>query len=205
MRPLRFFYVALLLLLAACAHPAPVTSPAGTAQSRAMPGAPDAACRGSDPAFAEKAEALIGTGIDDQRASFAQDAPALRPDPELTRIARARSCDMAHGADFSHNDAEGHFIAGDMVREDFGNLGAVGENIMRMGNDTLAMIGASRPFGPEEFARVAVEGWMKSPGHRAQILDPHYDSSGVGVAIVDGQAFATQVFRGPPSNRKDFN
>jgi len=158
---------------------------------------PSAPCQGSDQAFAQKAEALIIEGIDGERAQLAPDAPRLKPDPELTRIARLRSCDMAHGADFSHTDGEGNFIAGEMVEQRFGRYGATGENIMKMGS-SLAPGVATRPFGPEEFARVAVDGWMKSPGHRENILNSRYDLSGIGVAMVDGQAFATQIFRGPP-------
>ena len=75
-----------------------------------------ALCLDSDPTFAEKAEALIAAGVNAERAKFALEARALQPDPRLTRIAQRRSCDMAHGADFSHTDANGHFIAGAMVR-----------------------------------------------------------------------------------------
>jgi uncharacterized protein YkwD len=189
-----------------------------------FPGDRPQSCPYSDQAFAQVAEALIAEGIDAERAQFAPDAPRLKSDPDLTRIARVRSCDMGHGADFSHTDGEGNFIAGDMVEARFGRYGAIGENIRKVGearphsgqngpvdrferrtprawasgrNSSLAPI-ATRPFGPEEFARVAVDGWMKSPGHRENILNPRYDSSGIGVAMVDGQAFATQVFRGPP-------
>jgi uncharacterized protein YkwD len=189
-----------------------------------FPGERPQSCPYSDQAFARVAEALITDGINAQRARFAPDAPRLKPDPELTRIARFRSCDMGHGADFSHTDEKGNFIAGDMVDQYFGRYGATGENIMKMGEarprsgqngpvdrfewrtprawasgrtSSFAPI-ATRPFGPEEFARIAVDGWMKSPGHRENILNPRYDSSGIGVAMVDGQAFATQVFRGPP-------
>jgi uncharacterized protein YkwD len=149
---------------------------------------------GNDETFAQEAEALIAQEIGTQRTKVAPDAPPLMPDIDLTRIAQRRSCDMARGtSDFSHTDAQGNFIAGDMVRARFGPYGSVGENIMEMSG--------TRAFGPEEFARVAVEGWMKSPGHRANILNPRYDTSGVGVAMAGDRAFATQVFRGPPRMR----
>jgi len=158
------------------------------------PGAVPSPCQ--DQAFAQEAEALIAEGINGERAKFAPAAPPLMPDIGLTRIAQRRSCDMARGdSDFSHTDAEGNFIAGDMVRARFGPYGSVGENIMEMSGTFM------RVFGPEEFARAAVEGWMKSPGHRENILNPRYDASGIGVAMAGGQAFATQVFRGPPRVR----
>jgi uncharacterized protein YkwD len=164
------------------------------------PGMAPAPC--GNGAFAQEAEALIAEGIDAERAKFAPDAPPLHPDIDLTRIAQRRSCDMARGtSEFSHTDAQGNFIAGDMVRGRFGPYGTVGENIMEMGG-TMEMIGRA-PFGPEEFARMAVEGWMKSPGHRENILNPRYDLSGIGVAMVGDRAFATQVFRGPPHRRDE--
>jgi len=161
------------------------------------PGIAPSLCRSQNQAFAQEAEALIAERIDEERAKFAPGAPPLMPDLDLTRIAQQRSCDMARGmSDFSHTDAEGNFIAADMVHKIFGPYGAVGENIMEMGGTF------TRSFGAEEFAGAAVEGWMKSPGHRENILNPRYDSSGIGVAMAGDRAFATQVFRGPPRVRE---
>ena len=164
------------------------------------PRAAPSLCQNRNQAFAQEAEVLIADGINEERAKFAPDAPPLMPDIDLTRIAQQRSCDMARGmSDFSHTDAEGNFIAADMVHRIFGPYGSVGENIMELaGTVQLGRL----PFGPEQFAREAVEGWMESPGHRKNILNPRYDSSGIGVAMVGGQAFATQVFRGPPRVRE---
>lgn len=163
------------------------------------PGAAPSPCQNQNQnqAFAQEAEALIVEGINQERAKFAPGAPPLMPDIDLTRIAQYRSCDMARGmSDFSHTDVQGNFIAADMVHKIFGPYGAVGENIMEMGGTF------TRVFGPEEFARAAVEGWMESPGHRENILNPRYDSSGIGVAMAGDRAFATQVFRGPPRVRE---
>lgn len=45
---------------------------------------------------------------------------------------------------------------------------------------------------PLEFA---VEGWMKSPAHRDNILNNRWQESGIGIAILaDGTYFFTQVF-----------
>lgn len=174
------------------------------------PGAAPSPCQNQ--AFAQEAEALIAEEIGTQRTKFAPDAPPLMPDIDLTRIAQRRSCDMARGmSDFSHTDAQDNFIAADMVHKIFGPYGSVGENIMMMGEErparaTNAASWRERPdgvppFSAQQFARVAVEGWMESPGHRENILNPRYDSSGVGVAMVGDRAFATQVFRGPPRVR----
>jgi uncharacterized protein YkwD len=183
-----------LLAGAASAQPYPYPPPVQLAPPPSMAPAP---C--GNGAFAQEAEALIAEGISAERTKFAPGAPPLMPDIDLTRIAQRRSCDMARGtSDFSHTDAQGNFIAGYMVRARFGPYGSVGENIMEMGG-TVQM--GRLPFSVEQFAREAVEGWMESPGHRKNILNPRYNSSGIGVAMVGGQAIATQVFRGPPHVR----
>ena len=142
--------------------------------------------------FARLAKQAIETAIAEQREKFAPDAPVLAADPDLAEIARSRSQSMADGAPFAHEDAAGNFVAADLVRTRFGPYGVIGENIMEMGS--------SRAISAEDFAKVAVEGWMKSPGHRKNILDPDYTQSGIGVAIKNGTAYATQVFFGPAKN-----
>lgn len=169
--------------------------PLVTIQSTAFP------CQGGDKTFAREAEPLIATQIDRQRAELAPGAPSLMADPQLIRIAQERSCNMAQGvAPFSHLDAAGHFIAGDMVHQAFGPYGVIGENISETVG-TLEMPGM-RPQGAREFAQGTVEAWIESPEHRANILDPRFDTSGVGVAKVGDQAVATQVFRGPAPKAK---
>jgi uncharacterized protein YkwD len=185
------------LSVAAVAQPYPHPYPGPPPALLAPPPrtAPALACQDGDQRFAQEAEALIALRIAAARAQFAPAAPRLAPDPDLTAMAQVRSCAMASGdADFSHTDTAGNFIAGRMVRERFGPYGLVGENIMEAS-------GTGRSFGPEEFAKAAVDGWMKSPGHRADILSPRYDISGIGVARLGGQAVATQIFRGPPRTR----
>ena len=55
-----------------------------------------------------------------------------------------------------------------------------------------------RESGIEEPADDAVEGWMRSPAHRASILDPLFTQSGVGIAInADTEYFFTQIFIRP--------
>lgn len=139
--------------------------------------------------FERQAEALIAQGINQERAQFAPGAPQFNFNPVLNGIAEARSEDMAHGAAFSHDDTQGRFIARGMIQAHFGPYGRFGENILKI--DGLNSASALW------FARQAVIGWMNSPGHRANILDASYDSSGIGVAVVGDHVYATEVFRGP--------
>ncbi len=137
------------------------------------------------------AETLIAQLIEEQRERNAPDAKPLSFDAQLGKIAHLRSDSMAHGSPFSHEDAEGNFIAADKVHEVFGPYGAVGENI-------FMEMSSSHAFDPDAFARRAVRGWMQSEGHRANILSPRYDRAGVGVVFNGTIAYATQVFWGPP-------
>jgi len=140
----------------------------------------------------DEAEALIAKGIDEARAEFAPDAPKLVRNGELDRIARIRSEAIAKGIDpFAHEDSKGNPAATDMMRERISPYGAFGENIMYEFHSRA-------PFNPVSFAKTAVEGWLKSPGHRANILSPYFDRSGIGVGLNGTTAYATQVFMGPP-------
>lgn len=50
-------------------------------------------------------------------------------------------------------------------------------------------------LGHPDPARIMVEGWMNSPGHRSNILNASFTHSGLGVALdKDGAYYGTQVF-----------
>ena len=44
------------------------------------------------------------------------------------------------------------------------------------------------------YARVIVDSWMTSPGHRANLLNPDYTHLGVGVSLLGKEIRATQNF-----------
>ncbi|MGZ8095064.1 MAG: CAP domain-containing protein, partial [Methylosarcina sp.] len=44
----------------------------------------------------------------------------------------------------------------------------------------------------EKIAHLTVQGWMKSPLHRKNILSPLYDRHGIGVAISGGEVLITE-------------
>jgi len=137
-----------------------------------------------------QAEEYIARLIDEQRARFAPDAPEFQANGELDRIARERSRYMAHGGPFAHEDAEGRPVAADMMKLRVSPYGYFGENIMMERWEGI-------PFDAYRFAQQAVDGWMASEGHRANILSSDYDRSGIGVVINGNSAYATQVFFGP--------
>lgn len=102
-------------------------------------------------------------------------------DDELCRMARAHSEAMAQHNFFRHEGPNGDIT--DRARA-FGIRGwrALGENI-------------AYNQGFDDPAAFAVERWMGSVKHRANILSGMFTRSGLGIArAVDGRIFFTQVF-----------
>jgi len=101
---------------------------------------------------------------------------------DVARIARMHSENMANYKFFSHAGIDGKMV--NNRADDFGisKSRAIGENIAY-----------NRGFtDPLEFA---VESWMKSPGHRENILNNRWQESGIGIAVTaDGTYYFTEVF-----------
>jgi uncharacterized protein YkwD len=77
---------------------------------------------------------------------------------------------------FSHTNPEG-LDAGDRLKPFYsGPIYAWGENIWEGSN-----ISTGDPGG---LARLIMDSWMSSPGHRENILNPKYTDVGIGVAAV---------------------
>jgi uncharacterized protein YkwD len=99
----------------------------------------------------------------------------LGNDAYLARFAMARSAAMADDRRLSHSGWESGLRRAGLTDE------ALGENV------------AYNFDAPD----AVVEGWMRSPGHRANILRPIYKRIGVGCVIDDrGHRWWTQDFAG---------
>jgi uncharacterized protein (TIGR03000 family) len=106
--------------------------------------------------------------------------PPLQPDLRLTQAAREHSADMARHNTIAHTLDNGTFV--DRMRRTGYVHMAAGENCAQ-GQPTPA---------------AAVQSWMQSPGHRANLLNPRYTEIGVGIQIgASGQKFWTQLFARP--------
>lgn len=105
----------------------------------------------------------------------------LAPEPRAGAAARAHSGDMARHAFLGHDSpSHGGFIA--RVKAAKVEYAAAAENV-------------AKTLREPDPVRAAVDGWMDSPGHRANILTPTYDRTGVGVAVdEDGAYYFTQIF-----------
>ncbi|MEM7354725.1 MAG: CAP domain-containing protein [Acidobacteriota bacterium] len=112
--------------------------------------------------------------------------PPLAPEPTLGLVARGHSDDMLRRGYFSHTSPDGD-SAGDRVASQHRRLvGLAGENIW-----TGSGYGAT---AAPVLARLIVESWMSSPGHRANILRPESTHLGVGIVTEGREVRATQVF-----------
>jgi uncharacterized protein YkwD len=102
----------------------------------------------------------------------------VKPDPDLTQVARSHSRDMFARGYFSHFSPEGQDLGDRLQRAHLGYLSA-GENLA---------------LAPTLYT--AHSGLMHSPGHRANILRPQFGRLGIG--ILDGGShglMVTQAFR----------
>jgi uncharacterized protein YkwD len=100
---------------------------------------------------------------------------------ELLEVAREYSRRMAEEKFFSHNDPEGRTVR---ERVALANIRwrMVGENLA-YSNGYINPVAAS------------MSGWMESPGHRRNILDPDWRHTAVGVWISsDGTVYFTEIF-----------
>ncbi len=169
--------VGLLVLAGPAATAAPVSTTAQTASDhpwvrRVLPTGSERPRLAPAPAVvdavtAQAAQIVAGVNAERARAGKA----ALRVDPCLTRHGTAWSEQMASTRQLTHQSLGG------MLSEC--QAGSVGENI---GMTTL-------PAG------TLMATWMKSGGHRRNILDARWTSIGVGVSrAADGTWYATQEF-----------
>ncbi|HEX2316215.1 MAG TPA: CAP domain-containing protein, partial [Thermomonospora sp.] len=101
---------------------------------------------------------------------------ALRVDQRLVASARRHSADMAAKGYFDHTSPNGDTFADRIKAAGYPSPGA--ENIAR-GHPTAAAV---------------VQGWMNSPGHRANILNCGLKALGVGVRTGSGGPWWTQNF-----------
>jgi uncharacterized protein YkwD len=102
-------------------------------------------------------------------------------DPKVAELARLHSKDMGWNNYFNHRGLDGKMVS-DRAEANGLDWHMIGENI--------AMVsGFSDPVNH------VVTGWLQSPGHRKNILDPRWKETGIGIFITsNGTYYFTQVF-----------
>lgn len=127
---------------------------------------PALAC--SPPDGLERLRDRVIAEVNAQRADVG--LPPLHGNARLTRAAQRHACDNAARGTFSHIGSDGSDLT-DRLHAAGYRFGAAAEN-------------TGRGFGSAERA---VEWWMNSRGHRANILKRGVSDIGVGIAMEDGR------------------
>lgn len=103
-------------------------------------------------------------------------------DENLARLARNYSRQMARELFFSHYDPSGKSVVERARSSRISDWSKIGENLFFC-------------EGYDNYDTLAVRGWMKSSGHRQNILDRQFNVTGIGIANTrDGQIYITQIF-----------
>lgn len=121
-----------------------------------------------------EAEVIRLVNIERQKQGLSQ----FKTSSDLSNVARVKSEDMYRNNYFSHNSPK-YGSPFDMMKSFGINYTTAGENIAKGYNS----------------AQSVVNGWMNSSGHRANILNPSFNTIGVG-AYTDssGTIYWTQMF-----------
>jgi len=108
--------------------------------------------------------------------------PAFVWDAELCRMARNHSEDMGKQGYFSHVSPNGQRLRDRARAVGIVHYQVLGENI-------------AYNLGYDDPGAFAVERWMISPGHRANILHPGFQAMAIGTYVApDGSIYLTQSF-----------
>ncbi len=101
---------------------------------------------------------------------------------DLSKIAQNYSKTMARGNFFSHYDLSGANLGNRVRGAHIRGWRKAGENLFYS-------------EGIKNFQSFAVKNWMKSDGHRQNILDKDWTQTGIGIARDDNnRIFVTQIF-----------
>jgi uncharacterized protein YkwD len=115
---------------------------------------------------------------------------------ELMEAAQSHADDMLRRDYYSHYSPEGASV-GDRFK-------AAGGDPWLLTAENIAKCEGCKPPAGEGYVRQMHEGWMNSPGHRANILREGLTEFGYGLVIGDGgKLYAVQTFAGPGTPQGD--
>jgi uncharacterized protein YkwD len=115
---------------------------------------------------------------------------------ELMEAAQSHADDMLRRNYYSHHSPEGASV-GDRFK-------AAGGDPWLLTAENIAKCEGCKPPVSEAYVRQMHEGWMNSPGHRANILREGLTEFGYGLIIGEGEKlYAVQTFAGPGTPQGD--
>ncbi|WP_088346054.1 MULTISPECIES: CAP domain-containing protein [Rhodomicrobium] len=120
----------------------------------------------------------------------AQKLPPLALEPKLNQAAMRHALDMLKRNFYAHNTPEGKTPAD--------RYQAVGGSKWMLTAENIARCETCRPPVTDAVLRRLQDGWMNSPGHRANILRKGLTTFGYGIVMdAKGGMYAVQNFAGP--------
>lgn len=103
-------------------------------------------------------------------------------DDRLADLARQYSEKMAREHFFEHIDSDGNDVVARARQNRIRGWSKIGENLFTCDPT-------------DEVVKLSVYGWMHSPSHKENILDPEWRETGIGIAYArDGEIYITEVF-----------
>ena len=159
----------LAFILAACVVVALPSAAADAAKRKRTGGCSHT---GVQPAAGNLADVRAAVLCLHNRQRAARGLPPLRENAKLRRAAEGHSGNMVADRFFAHESPAGADMTDRILRTGYarGQTWSLGENIA-WGTDVL---------GP---AAEVQRAWMESPGHRMNILRPHFREIGIGIAV----------------------
>ncbi|WP_435196745.1 CAP domain-containing protein [Natronomonas sp. EA1] len=137
-----------------------------------------------DPGLDEqRVERLVHAEINEERE--ARGLAPLAYNETLAAVAEAHSRDMLEREYFAHEAPNGSGLADRYRRAGIDCPG--GENIYTTPNGELAV-------SEQALADRIVREWMRSPGHRENVLKARFSREGIGIVVADDGVYATQNF-----------
>jgi len=130
-----------------------------------------------------EAEVLLRSNAERAQAGL----EPLSADASLRAIAWAHSADMLANDYFSHDNQAGCNSSCRATNAGY-RWSTIGENIYMSDGYRIRA---------EETAEMIVDGWMNSPGHRANILHTGFTRSGVGIVVAGETLYATALYAKP--------
>jgi uncharacterized protein YkwD len=100
----------------------------------------------------------------------------------LADLARNYSQTMARDGVFDHIDRNGDSVVERARHSRIRDWTKIGENLFECDSTN-------------NFVSLAIRGWMHSPSHRDNILDPEWSDTGIGIAYArNGEIYITEIF-----------
>jgi uncharacterized protein YkwD len=124
----------------------------------------------------------------------------LKWNEQVADVCRLHSKDMMDHDFFAHTGSDGSNSSYRLIRDGILYWNQTGENIARISGiysyikNIQGDIIETNYKSQEDIAQDAVDGWMESPTHRANILRADFDEAGMGVKTVDDIYYFTQDF-----------